>query len=92
MYDSTSPYSKTVIKGDYLDIMNPKYIIHDPRDESYIIEAKYDMRPDLLSYKFYGTVKYWWVFALRNSSIIIDPIQDFRTGTTIKIPKLKNIR
>ena len=47
MYDSTSPYSKTVIKGDYLDIMNPKYIIHDPRDESYIIEAKYDMRPDL---------------------------------------------
>tara|TARA_B100000029_G_scaffold205672_1_gene203533 strand:+ start:148 stop:432 length:285 start_codon:yes stop_codon:yes gene_type:complete len=91
-YKSTSPYSKTSIKGDYLDIMDPKYIIKDDSDESYVIESKYDKRPDLLSNNKYGTVDYWWVFSVRNENILIDPIQDFRAGIVIRIPKLKNIR
>ena len=92
MYDSFSPYSKTRIKGDYLDIMNPKFILHDESDDSYTIESKYEKRPDLLSYKHYGTVKYWWVFSVRNENLLIDPIQDFKAGTTIKIPKIENLR
>ena len=76
MYSSNSPYSKTPIKGDYLDIMN----------------SKYEMRPDLLSHKLFGSVKYWWVFAVRNPDKIVDPIQDFRAGCVIRIPKLNNIR
>jgi hypothetical protein len=39
----------------------------------------------------YGTAKYWWVFAHRNSDIIIDPIRDFSAGTTIKLPSKDNI-
>ena len=50
------------------------------------------MRPDLLSHKLFGSVKYWWVFAVRNPDKIIDPIQDFKAGCVIKIPKLENIR
>tara|TARA_B100000965_G_C19602788_1_gene763869 strand:+ start:6134 stop:6412 length:279 start_codon:yes stop_codon:yes gene_type:complete len=92
MYSSNSPYSKTPIKGDYLDIMNPKFIIRDESDESYVIESKYEMRPDLLSHKLFGSVKYWWVFAVRNPDKIVDPIQDFKAGCTIRIPKLENIR
>jgi hypothetical protein len=50
------------------------------------------MRPDLLSYHIYGSSKYWWLFAVRNKNIIIDPIQDFKAGVTIRIPKLENVR
>ena len=49
------------------------------------------MRPDLLAYDRYGSSRYWWLFAMRNKDIIIDPIQDFKTGITIRIPKLENV-
>tara|TARA_Y100001937_G_scaffold108512_1_gene152251 strand:+ start:710 stop:991 length:282 start_codon:yes stop_codon:yes gene_type:complete len=91
-YKQSSPYSNTPIRGDYLDIMDPKFIVEDPGDESYEIIPKYDQRPDLLSHHKYGTVDYWWVFSARNPDLLIDPIQDFRAGTIIRIPKLKNIR
>ena len=92
MYSSNSPYSKTPIKGDYLDIMTPREVLHDSGDETYTIESQYHMRPDLLSYKKYGSSKYWWMFAMRNKDALIDPIQDFKAGTTIKIPKIENLR
>ena len=92
MYDTNSPYSRTSIIGDYLDILDPRFIIHDDLDNSYVIEQKYDMRPDLLSYKLFGTAKLWWVFLMRNPDVINDPIQDFRAGTSIRIPQLKNMR
>ena len=91
-YKDSSPYSTTFMKGDYLDIMNPRYVLHDDSDESYVIESKYDKRPDLLSHNKYGSVDYWWIFSIRNEDLLIDPIQDFRTGVQIRIPKLKNIR
>tara|TARA_B100000886_G_C20164996_1_gene383657 strand:+ start:244 stop:528 length:285 start_codon:yes stop_codon:yes gene_type:complete len=91
-YNKQSPYSKTSTAGDYLDVMTHRSIVHDRDDETYIIEAKYNMRPDLLSYHIYGSSKYWWLFAVRNKNIIIDPIQDFKAGVTIRIPKLENVR
>ncbi len=92
MYDSRSNYIKTpIVDNTYLDIMVDRYIFLDPNDEVYEIEQKYHRRPDLLSYHRYGTSKYWWVFARRNVNILIDPINDFTTGTTIKIPSLKNL-
>ena len=91
-YNSASPYSKTTVRGDYLDIMDPRLVLYDETDQYYKIEPKYHMRPDLLSYAKYGTVQYWWIFTQRNKNILIDPIQDFKSGTSIRIPKLKNIR
>ena len=91
-YNKESPYSKTSLKGDYLDVMTHRSVINDPSDESYTIEAKYNMRPDLLAYYVYGSSKYWWLFAMRNQNVIIDPIQDFTAGKTIKLPKLENVR
>jgi hypothetical protein len=32
------------------------------------------------------------LFALRNKDTIIDPIQDFRAGIVIRIPKIENVR
>lgn len=92
MYDSRSNYIKTpIVDNTYLDIMVDRYIFLDPNDEIYQIEQKYHKRPDLLSFHIYGTSKYWWVFARRNMNILIDPINDFVTGTTIKIPSMKNL-
>ena len=45
-YNKQSPYSKTSTVGDYLDVMTHRSIVHDRDDETYIIEAKYNMRPD----------------------------------------------
>ena len=64
MYSSNSPYSKTPIKGDYLDIMNPKFIIRDESDESYVIESKYEMRPDLLSHKLFDQIHQYMLLDL----------------------------
>jgi hypothetical protein len=92
MYDGRSNYIKTpIVNNTYLDIMVDRYIFLDPNDEIYEIEQKYHKRPDLFSYHRYGTSKYWWVFARRNTNILIDPINDFVTGTTIKIPSFKNL-
>jgi hypothetical protein len=91
-YSKQSPYSKSVITGDYLNLMTPRTVIEDSNDDSYSIESQYNMRPDLLAYKLYGNSRYWWLFSARNKDILIDPIQDFKTGTTIRIPKLNNVR
>lgn len=92
MYDTKSTYLKTPVVNDtYMDLMIDRYIFLDPTDEVYEIEQKYNKRPDLLSYHRYGTSKYWWVFARRNMNILIDPINDFISGTTIKVPSLANL-
>jgi|TARA_B100001093_G_scaffold465155_1_gene482621 hypothetical protein len=91
-YSKQSPYSKSKITGDYLNLMTPRYVVQDPTDESFTITSQYDMRPDLLAYELYGNSRYWWIFSMRNKDELIDPIQDFKTGTTIKLPKLDNVR
>ena len=91
-YNKQSPYSKTSKVGDYLGLMNHRSVINDDSDETYTIESRYDMRPDLLAYDRFGSSRYWWLFAMRNKNTIIDPIQDFRAGVTIRIPKIENVR
>lgn len=63
----------------------PKIASH-PSDEPYIIDPAYDQRPDLLSYRLYGSSRLWWIFAIRNPDEIIDPIRDFTTGKHIMLP------
>lgn len=53
-------------------------------DDSYHKVTKIDRyRPDLISYKYYETVDYWWVVLLANS--IFDPF-DIKPGTVLRIP------
>ena len=92
MYKENSPWNRTnIIDDTILDIMKKRFIYKDPYDEEYTIPQHFDERPGLCSYNMYGTAKYWWVFAHRNSDIIIDPIRDFSAGTIIKIPSKDNI-
>lgn len=92
MYKENSPWNKTsIIDNTVLDIINKRILFADPNDEVYVIPQEFDERPDLCSYEKYGTAKYWWIFAARNSNDIEDPIRDFSAGKTIRIPTIENI-
>ena len=91
-YDPTSPWKKTpVLQDKVLDIMNDTFLEQDALDEVYEIQQEYNLRPDLASYKLYGTSKYWWIFAKRNPDRIEDPIRDFTAGKKIIIPSKNQI-
>lgn len=46
-------------------------------------------RPDLISYKIYGTVKYWWIVLTYNG--IENPFTGLEIGDLIKIPNILDI-
>ena len=92
MYKENSPWNKTsIIDNTVLDIMNKRILFPDPNDEVYVIPQEFDERPDLCSYEMYGTAKYWWIFAVRNSNDIEDQIRDFSAGKTIRLQTIENI-
>ena len=55
----------------------------------YRIHSEDIMRPDLISYKAYGSVKYWWIICFVND--IQNPIIDITVGNLIKIPNIIDI-
>ncbi len=92
-YSNTSLYYKTPItEGGYLDVLNFRNLPAEADDVLYEVDARYQYRPDLLSYDTYKTVDYWWVFAVRNKSIIKDPIFDLTAGKKIYLPKITTIK
>ena len=46
-------------------------------------------RLDLISYKTYGTVQYWWAIALANN--VSNPLNDLVPGTALKLPTRADI-
>jgi hypothetical protein len=91
-YSSNSPYAKTTDTGPYLDVMEFRNIPNMADDVPWVVTTPYMHRPDLLSYDLYGDVSFWWVFAVRNRSIIKDPVYDLVPGKTIYLPTLDTIR
>lgn len=61
-------------------------------DEEYDIGTGYDERPDLLAHQLYGSSRLWWVFALRNPDVIVDPIRDFKAGVRIFLPGADTVK
>lgn len=86
-YSSTSPWFKTTIQEEYLDILTIRPVSAEPDDPLYTIEPAFIHRPDLLAYAVYGTSRLWWVFIQRNLDVLQDPIYDFVPGKQIFIPK-----
>lgn len=50
----------------------------------YRVSATDVMRPDLISFKVYGVVDFWWVICLVND--ISNPLVDIELGQILKIP------
>lgn len=53
------------------------------KDKFMIINKGQEYRPDLVSYRAYGTVDFWWKIMEANQ---IYDIFDFKAGVTIRIP------
>lgn len=47
------------------------------------------LRPDVISYKNYGTVKYWWLVCYVNQ--IADPFFGITVGQLLKIPNILDV-
>ena len=90
-YAADSPYSTTPIVNNRLDLMSYRKFSFEPDDMVYTIDQLYNNRPDLLAHDLYGRSAFWWVFAVRNPDVIVDPVWDFTTGTTIYLPQLSTL-
>jgi len=55
----------------------------------YRIEQDDLMRPDLISYKIYGTIAYWWLIMMING--IQNPLKDMELGALLQIPNILDI-
>jgi Base plate wedge protein 53 len=91
-YSSASPYYKTSQTQGYLDVSTFRNISNQTDDIEFEISSRYQNRPDLLAYDLYSDSNLWWVFAVRNKSVIKDPIYDMQAGTKIFLPKLSTLR
>ena len=83
---TSSPYYTTPLKDFYLDLWKKRNIPAQADDQLITIEAKYEGRPDLLANDLYGSPRLWWVFAVRNMDLLVDPIGDLKTGIQIFAP------
>lgn len=91
-YSKTSPYYKTPNDKGYLEVISFRDIPVQSDDILFTVTNTYENRPDLLAYDLYGDVNLWWVFAVRNKSLIKDPVYDLRAGINIYLPKLATIK
>ena len=48
-----------------------------------------EMRPEMISYRHYGTVHFWWIVMLVNG--IDNPLSDIEAGQILKIPSKLDI-
>lgn len=87
-YRRDSLYKSTnIVNNKYLDIWEPSVVdIKNIPTTPYTIEPKYNQRPDMLANDLYGNPKLWWAFALINQDELNDPIMDFTSGLSIKVP------
>lgn len=92
IYKNTSPYAETPIVNGYLDVLNLIDLPAYSDDPQFALTPKYMHRPDLLAHDLYNDSNLWWVFSVRNKSVIKDPIYDMVPGQTIYIPRLTTIR
>ncbi len=85
-YGPGSVYKQTGQANWFLDNLNLPNLQSDPTDKALVVATQYDFKPYLLSDDLYGNQNYWWVFQVLNMGVIRDPIYDFRSGITIRVP------
>ena len=68
----------------FMGTFTPEKITAHPTDRLYVLEAGDVARPDLISYKFYGTTKFYWILMWIND--ILDPFEEMYPGMLLRIP------
>jgi hypothetical protein len=91
-YGLTSPYYSTNQSSGYLDVITFRDIPSQQDDVLFELTKNYEYRPDLLAKDAYNNVDLWWVFAVRNKDILLDPIFDMQAGVKLYIPQLQTLK
>jgi hypothetical protein len=91
-YEKTSPYYKTIVTENYLNVLEFRDLPNERDDTLFTVTKTYEHRPDLLAYDLYRDTSLWWVFAVRNKSLIKDPVYDLEAGVSIYLPKLSTLK
>lgn len=85
-------YEKVTVNGieelDYLSNTLSNFTMKYPVSYYTVLESDL-VRPDLISYKMYGSVAYWWVILLVND--VIDPFTGVEVGQVLTIPALLDV-
>jgi hypothetical protein len=80
----------TEVSLSFIEWWNRKEMKRHPSDIIYAMEKKYEGRPDLLGYVFYGDSSLWWIIAQFNG--ILDPMDEMVEGKILYIPQLDRIQ
>ena len=91
-YSKSSVWYNTIQSTWFLNVYNDRGLVRDGTDTLLVLNSKYNLRPDLLSYHLYGVVDYRWTFLFLNPDIIKDPIYDFVTGIEIYTATVDRLR
>ena len=75
---------RTETNGAFVEWWDKRDVAKDPSDIIYIMEAKYEGRPEMLGYVFYGDTGLWWVICQYNG--ILDPMNELKEGVALLIP------
>lgn len=73
-----------------LEWWNRNNIKRDPTDLVYFFEKKYEGRPDMLGYVFYGDSGMWWIICQYNA--ILNPMDELVEGKVLLIPTLERVK
>jgi hypothetical protein len=77
------------IDRNFFESSQDEYTSEHVEDFLWEVESGLELRPDLISFRFYNTVKYWWFICAYNGKA--DPFDCFEQGEVIRIPSLKSI-
>ena len=91
-YSISSPYYKTPSWGQFLDVWGGATIPPAVTDARYQIDPVYRHRPDMLAYDMYKDSNLWWVFAVRNPDVLIDPLLSFEPPVVIYVPSRDTLK
>lgn len=91
-YPTTSPYYFTPQETWRLGRYVHRPVQPESDDTEIILDAKYQHRPDLLSFDLYQSAAYWWVFMLRNMNRVRDPVFDLKAGMRLNVPSIESIK
>jgi len=88
-----SPYFKTKVdSAGYLEVWDQRSFPVLDDDAVIMLDRTYHLRPDLLAYDLYSDSRLWWVFAVRNPNVLINPLLDFVEGTQLWVPKIETLK
>lgn len=73
-----------------LEWWNKVNVQRDPSDIMYVMEKKYEGRPDLLGFVFYGDTGLWWIICQYNG--ILNPIDELIEGKILLVPTFDRIK